>query len=1231
MKLTETWKEPKAIEPRRDEGLGAGLRVADAAAAQQTALPNRIWPRIAVGLAAGLIACFLAAGAHAQPHPQQYVTTVWQTEQGLSGNSVTALLQDHDGYLWIGTFSGLSRFDGETFRVLDPGSTPGFDNNNILALYQSRPGVVWIGTVAGGLFRLENGVATKYTDRNGLPSRLVTSIVGDARGGIWANTSQGVAHFDGAKWEAHPIHRGIPVRDFYLQARDGSMWFRSGADLVRFDADGSVATLRVRKPSAFLVQEARDGSVWVAIRDEYRLVRYSQGVFTDQPLPPLRQPEWLAKSPEYVLAMAENTHGHLLLLTPAGLVRVVGGKVSPPEPVSLPADAGDLPKVRTLLVDREGNLWVGMIGKGLVRLRPAPLTAYGKQEGLSDSSFSTVFQDREGRIWLGGDHLYWFDGHRFHRVPQAGDIRAIAQSGDGDLWFGGYGGLYRWRSGVLSHFKLEVSPVRSIYPDPDGTLWIGVPQEEHRGGLYRFHKEKLDQVPGVSGVQKLIVNRDGGFWAHANEGLFSVRGGEATLYEQGRNLPPLRVNVYQDTSGTLWFPTNGRGLFRFHPGRLHAITREDGLPSNELGEVWEDGKRYLWVGSNRGIFRLGLKELNDFAEGKVRSVLPVTYDLAEGMRSSECNDGNPGAWQTTDERIWFATTRGVVAIDPAAGSRLPPPVVLEEATANKVTLARDGRTSVPPGNDTFDFRFTALSLSAPRKVRFRYRLHPYEKDWVEAGNRQTAHYTNMAPGEYAFQVIAANGYGVWNDQGATLRFELQPHFYETRWFYSIVFAGIVLCAGGAYRLRIRQLRAREAQLEKLVDRRTEQLRAEIKVREAAESGLLQARSELEDRVRERTAQLAESEQRFRTFANHVADSLFVVDFEQGVVFDVNHKGCQSLGYTREELIGKSTQVFDVDVDRAALDAIVQRTEQGESVVDIHWHRRKDGSEFPVEVHTSLVLYDGRRFVLKLARDITDRLRAEKQRERLRQQEAELAHLNRVSMMGELAASIAHEVNQPLTGVVSNGSACLRWLAGEQPNLEEAREAAGRIVRDGKRAGDVIARIRALTRRAATPRERLDLNEIIREVLVLVGDKAGKGAVTIRTQFDHALAPVSGDRIQLQQVVLNLVMNAIEAMRGVLEDARDLLITTQNIDGDQVQVTVRDTGPGIDPDTIGKIFDPFYTTKPEGTGMGLSISRSIIESHGGLLWATAKDTPGSAFHFTLPKHHGASQEESASRV
>ncbi len=253
-------------------------------------------------------------------------------------------------------------------------------------------------------------------------------------------------------------------------------------------------------------------------------------------------------------------------------------------------------------------------------------------------------------------------------------------------------------------------------------------------------------------------------------------------------------------------------------------------------------------------------------------------------------------------------------------------------------------------------------------------------------------------------------------------------------------------------------------------------------------------------------------------------------------------------------------------------------------------------------------------------DMTERKRAEQERERLRQLEADLAHINRVSMMGELAASIAHEVNQPLSGVVVNGNACLRWLAGDSPNLDEAREAARRIVRDGKRAGDVIARIRALATKTATTREQLNLNEAVREVVAFAQAEVRRNRVILRTELADDLSPVLGDRVQLQQVVLNLVTNGIEAMSSVEDRPRELIVRTQNDDAGQVRVTVQDSGKGLDPQSMERIFDAFYTTKHGGMGMGLSISRSIIQHHEGRLWAVANDGPGMSVQFTVPKYH-----------
>jgi C4-dicarboxylate-specific signal transduction histidine kinase len=257
-------------------------------------------------------------------------------------------------------------------------------------------------------------------------------------------------------------------------------------------------------------------------------------------------------------------------------------------------------------------------------------------------------------------------------------------------------------------------------------------------------------------------------------------------------------------------------------------------------------------------------------------------------------------------------------------------------------------------------------------------------------------------------------------------------------------------------------------------------------------------------------------------------------------------------------------------------------------------------------------------VQRALREAEERLRRADAETALRATQAELAHLARVMTMGEMAASIAHEVTQPLSAIVINGKACLRWLSRDRPDIAEARAAAERIVGDATRAGEVIARIRALSQKAVPKKARLDLNETIEQVVVLARAEIHEHRVALRTELRRDLAPVLADRIQLQQVLLNLFLNAIEAMSAVAHRPRELVVETADHDATQALVSVRDTGAGLDPQLVERVFDAFYSTKPGGMGMGLAICRSIVQDHGGRLWAEANDGPGATFRFTVPK-------------
>jgi PAS domain S-box-containing protein len=356
--------------------------------------------------------------------------------------------------------------------------------------------------------------------------------------------------------------------------------------------------------------------------------------------------------------------------------------------------------------------------------------------------------------------------------------------------------------------------------------------------------------------------------------------------------------------------------------------------------------------------------------------------------------------------------------------------------------------------------------------------------------------------------------------------------------------------------------------------------------------------------------------RWQAVFEHNPTMYFLVD-AAGIVRSVNPLGAEQLGYTTTELVGRPVLELFVQADRTAVqrDFAVCLGHLGRTMQWEYRKARKDGTVVWVRETVKAAVINQRPWVLVACEDISARKRTE---EELHRTQAELAHAARVLTMGELTTSIAHEVNQPLSGIVTNASACLRWLAGEAPNLEEARAAAQRIIRDGNRASEVVGRIRALAKKSATEQQRLDLNDAIQEVVALAQGEVRRNQVVVRTELAGDLPSVVGDRVQLQQVVLNLVMNGIEAMSTVEDRPRALVIRTERGAGDEAQVTVQDSGIGLDPQGAETIFEAFYSTKHTGMGMGLSISRSIVENHGGRLWAVPGAGPGATFQFTVPE-------------
>jgi len=772
------------------------------AAAQVGFMVTRIFP-IRPGACLFFACCLMlaASGAAAEPAPNYFFRN-WQVENGLPQNKLCAVVQTRDGYLWVGTYSGLARFDGVRFQVFDDQNTPELGNSRVSCLYEAPDGALWIGHEDGGVTRYQDGQFAPVEIRADWASQRIYCITTDDAGEIWVmNESASLARVrdglvlttpagnsrrlmgftrspNGTLWVAHDgrlsfMERGqihpavfnLPITNNYnyvqgiCASRDGGLWINSNGKLRKWQAGAVVQDLGAAPWGVnplICLKETRRGILVAGTA--------SQGfylVFPGTNQPPLHFNQINGMQVDWIRSVAEDQEGDLWLGTGGnGLLEMR------PSPIQTPAppDHWRGRAVLTVCPARNGAIWAGTEGAGLYCYQAGGWRKFGYTNGLGNSYVWSVAEDAAGQIWAGnwGSGLFLLAGDRFKgapgpdRVPPI--VPALLAARDGGLWVGTADGLLHYQAGRINRFNTGegrlLRDVRTMAEDEHGTLWFGT----------------------------------------AGHGLGCLAGGRIRCFDRRDGLSSEYIEcLHCDDDGALWIGTFGGGLCRWKEGRMAVINRHEGLPNSIIGDIEDDDRGYFWMSSHGGLIRAAKAALNRCADGASPTVACLTYGVNDGLPTIECAEGlQPAGGKSADGRLWFPTSKGLVVVDPNAVrvNLQPPPMALEEVLVDGERVTnRLSPLRIPAGRSHFEFHYTGLSYVAPEKVTFKYRLEGFEQAWVEAGAKRQAIYSFLPPGHYAFHVIAANNDGIWNEPGVSLPFILLPRFWQTWWFQ---FSGAVL-------------------------------------------------------------------------------------------------------------------------------------------------------------------------------------------------------------------------------------------------------------------------------------------------------------------------------------------------------------------------------------------------------------------------------------------------------
>lgn len=749
----------------------------------------------------------------------QFYHTAWTAKDG-APSQITALAQTRDGYLWIGSERGLFRFDGVQFEPYE--SPPGIvlPSHNINTLKATTDGGLWISFNPSGLAFLKDRSLSIHHLPQELPVSEVVCFAEDLDGRIWAGARTGLVMFDGSSWimVSHDwqfAHRRIWAS---FVDRDGTLWVAAD-NTIDFLKRGSRKFEQTKLRSDGIVQlgQAKDGRLWMA--DWFGPVK---------PLP-------LPGAEFGVDDVKIGIKAHKFIFDREGALWLTGNqlegirRVRFPEQSSKrdPLDDGRPESFSALdgltdnspngiLEDREGNIWVSS-NKGLDRFRHSHLVPVILPSGYRDL---TLRAGDDGEIWVASFNavpLLRIRGEKFAAMSVRWEISSVCEDSSGAVWWGGLGGLWRQQNDRFDYFPEPKTANRDwfwevIPSGSDGGLWVGVGDV----GLFHFRNGAWTNRPKPAGLLERVPSasyRDptGRIWfGYTENRVYLLDGEQVRSYSRDDGLDIGRIRVIRGRGPHFWFGGE-LGLAVFINGHFRTVFKAGGDPFGTVSGIVETADGALWLNNLHGVVHLSPEEVRKLVENPDHEARYLTFDFLDGLPGApQMNPRSSTAIEATDGRLWFATDNGLAWIDPAHISKnlVPPPVSIRFLDTEDKRYEPNADVSLPAGTNHLKIDYTALSLSVPERVRFRYQLEGSDQEWQDVGTRRQAIYTNLGPGTYTFRVTASNNDGIWNETGATLIFRIAPSWYQTTWFRVLcVFAGLVF-VWAVYRLRLQQIAAR---------------------------------------------------------------------------------------------------------------------------------------------------------------------------------------------------------------------------------------------------------------------------------------------------------------------------------------------------------------------------------------------------------------------------------------